>query len=106
MNHHITVSFGAEREYGFRFGDGETAGLSQERAREWIEEECARLEPDLTSPVGKTLLADKLLTIVRAHGEQPFASGTPWAREFARCAGKAVGRPNIRIDVPAGTVAF
>lgn len=106
MDHHITVSFGADREYNFEVPDAEMAGLAQDQARSWIEEEFANLEPDLPTPLGKMVLADKLLIIVRAYGERPFASRTAWARQFARCAGKAVGRANVTIDVAHNDVGF
>lgn len=106
MDLHITVTFGIEQEYSFRVHPAETASLTQEQARKWIEEEYANLEPDLPNPMGKALLVDKLLAIVRAYGQRPFASNTAWAKQFVRCAGKASGKPNVTIDVAKNVIGF
>lgn len=106
MDHHITVSFGPDREYNFHVSGDEAVDLPQEQARAWIEEQFAGLEPDLPSPLGKMLLADKLVVIVRAYGEPPFAARTEWARQFARCAGRAVGKPNLMVDVAQNNIGF
>lgn len=106
MDHHITVSFGPDREYNFHVPGDEAADLAQEQARAWVEEQFAGLEPDLPSPLGKMLLADKLVVIVRAYGEHPFAARTEWARQFARCAGRSVGKPNLTVDVAQNNIGF
>lgn len=106
MDHHIIVTFGSDQEYHFRVHDADTADLTQEQARQWLEQEYANLEPDLPSPLGKALLADKLLAIVKAYGQRPFASNTAWAKQFVRCAGKATGRTNVTINVATSVVGF
>jgi hypothetical protein len=83
MEHHVTVRFSDDQEYGFRVPDADTAGLT-----------CM------------TLLVDKLLRIAITYGERPFANHTAWAKQFARCAGRALGKINITVDVSNLVVAL
>jgi hypothetical protein len=51
------------------------------------------------------LLADKVLTVARAAGEQLLADPA-WLQDFARAATAALAKPVVRVDVPAMAVTF
>jgi hypothetical protein len=55
----------------------------QGRAREWLHDEFDELECTPSNPVGKVLVLDVILNVAKYGGEQRFAQGGEWARQFA-----------------------
>jgi len=100
------LTFGRGREFEFRVHESETAGLEREEAQRWLDEQYVNLGCEPINPMGKVLLSDKLLSVARAVGPDPFSKATDWANSFARCAAVLVGRPNITINVPDTSVGF
>jgi hypothetical protein len=99
MEHHISVNFADNREYDFRLQERDTESIAWEEAQAWIDEEYVNTAYELAHPVATTLLADKIVRIAMAYGPQPFANNTAWAKQFLRCAGRALGKVNITVDV-------
>ncbi len=99
MEHHIAVKFADNQEYDFTLHDADTADLTWELAQQWIDEEYVNTGYEAANPVGTTPLADKILRVAMAYGPQPFAGNTAWARRFARCTGRAIGKIDIAVDV-------
>ena len=99
MEHHIAVSFADDQHYDFDLQDVDTAGMTWEQAQAWIDEEYVNTPYEAAHPVGTTPLANKILRVAMAYGPQPFASNTAWARRFARCTGRAIGKIDIAVDV-------
>ena len=106
MDHHLTVTFDLDKEYTFTIREAQFANMTPEQAWKWIDEEYGDLEPQMPNPLGKVLFVDKVLAIAKAYGHRPFASNTAWAKQFVRCAGKASGRPHMKIDVTNNVVGF
>jgi hypothetical protein len=100
------VTFGAGKDYELRVHESEIAGVPREESVQWMEQEYVNLGCEPTNPVGKVLLTDRLLGVVRASGPAPFAAQTEWARTFARHAVNLMGRGNLTINVPDATVGF
>jgi hypothetical protein len=106
MEHHITVTFGADRKYDFRLRDEDTAGITWAQAQQWIDEEYVKTEFEAIRPAGVAPLADKILCIAIARGPETFAQDAGWAAQFARCAGRATGRVNVTVSVANRMVDF
>jgi hypothetical protein len=106
MLYHVTVSFGKEKEYVYKFSDAELAGGSSEEARRWFDKEFTDLECEPTNPMGKVLIIDKILNVARYGGEQRFADGKDWARSFARYTALALARDTIRVDVAGFNIGY
>ncbi|MDD2989633.1 MAG: hypothetical protein PHI64_11810 [Zoogloea sp.] len=102
--HHLTVVFRADREYEFNVHASDIANLSNEAAREWLQEEFDELECTPSNPVGKVLILDVILNVAKYGGEQRFAQGGAWANRFAACVAVVLDRPAVRIDVPGFVV--
>lgn len=100
MLYTVTVSFGVNNEYEFKFLDTELAGLPKDQARAWLHQEFEALECTPRNPVGKILLLDVILDVAKYGGESRFVEGGDWARKFVHCVGAALGRDTVRIDVP------
>jgi hypothetical protein len=104
MLHHVIVSFGDKKEYEYKVTAADIAGITAEDARKWLEREFEALECDLPNPIGKVLLADRVLSVAKYAGERRFKEHAPWAEQFARNAAVALGREVIRVDVANDTV--
>ena len=99
MEHHITVSFGRDQAYLFELVDADTADMTWEQARHWIDEEYVNTGCEAARRVGTAALTDKVVRIAMAYGAQTFAANTAWANKFARCTGRAIGKIKITIDI-------
>lgn len=106
MQHHVIVSFGKEKEYEFKFADGEFTGQSADEARRWLDKEFTKLECEPSNPMGKVLIIDKVLNVARYGGESRFAEASTWARDFARQTALALGRDTVRVDVANFTIGY
>lgn len=106
MEHFIMVKFGAQQQYPFRLNDADTAGLTAQEAQQWLDAELEKSGEEALNPVGKSLLADKVLRLARAAGPGEFARASPWAMQLVRCAAVLIHRANITIDVPASSVGY
>lgn len=106
MLHHVKVSFAKGRDYEFQFSEADLAGLTTEQARRWIDNEYTTLECESSSPMGKVLIIDKILSVAKYGGEQRFIDGKEWARSFCRSAALALGRDTIRIDVAQFVIGY
>src|SRR5688572_5492472 len=104
MEHHITVSFRDGQRYQFELPDADTADLSWDEAQHWLDEQYVSTGDGAEQSVGTTLLSDKVLRIATACGSRPFAEHTAWARQFARCTGRAMGKIRISVDVAKQSV--
>lgn len=106
MLYHVTVSFGKDKEYQYKFSQAELAESSPEEARRWFDKEFSDLKCEPTSPTGKVLIIDKIISIARDGGEQRFIDGKTWATQFARYTALALSRDTIRVDVPAFNIGY
>lgn len=106
MLYHVTVSFGKDKEYLFKFSPSDLAEGSAEQARRWLDKEFAELKCEPSGLLGKVLIIDKILNIARCAGDQPFTDGKMWATQFARYTALALGRDTIRVDVEAFTIGY
>jgi hypothetical protein len=103
---HVTVSFGANRDYEFKLHDADRASAAREAARQWFDREFIALECDLPSPIGKVLLADRVLSVAKYAGERRFREDPDWARQFARNAAAMLDRDVIQVDVANNSVGY
>ncbi|MBK7355880.1 hypothetical protein [Propionivibrio sp.] len=106
MLYHVTVSFGKDKQYQFRFSQAELAESTPEEARRWFDKEFADLQCEASNPMGKVLIIDKILNIARYAGEQRFIDGKSWASLFARYTALALARDTIRVDVEAFNIGY
>lgn len=106
MHHHVIVSFGEGREFEYKFTQAEAAKQSPDEARQWFDREFLALEADVPSPIGKVLIADRVLSVARYAGERRFREQGDWAEQYARSAAALLAREVIRVDVANYTVGY
>ena len=100
MLYTVTVSFGQNSEYEFKFFDADLLQMPREEASHWLHQEFEALDCAPRNPVGKILILDMILDVAKYGGEARFAAGGDWARRFALCCAAALKRDTIRVDVP------
>jgi hypothetical protein len=106
MRNHVIVHFGPDREYTFDLD--EVQPMPHELARQWLDQQFIELGCEPLRLSGKVLTADKVLAIAQTVGEERFADPThrPWAMVYARAASSLLGKPVVKVDVPAMTVGY
>jgi hypothetical protein len=106
MSRHVIVSFGPGTEFEYKIPVAELTGHSAEAARQWFDREFVALECDVPSPIGKVLIADRVLSVAKYAGPQRFREQLDWANQFARNAAAMLDRDLVRVDVPNYTVGY
>ena len=106
MSRHVIVSFGPGAEFEYKIPAAEVAGQTADAARQWFDREFIALECDVPSPIGKVLIADRVLSVAKYAGQHRFRDQPEWAEQFARNAVVMLGRDLVKVDVPNYTVGF
>jgi hypothetical protein len=102
MQHHVIVSFGKDSEHSFKL----TGGASADKARQWFEREFDALQCDVSTPTGKILVVDRILSVAKYAGEERFRDQRAWAEQFARNTAAVLGRDLIRVDVEHYSIGY
>ena len=79
--------------------------ITAEAARAWLDDQFTDLGCEPLRPTGKVLIADKVFVVAQAAGPSKFANPA-WARQFGLSASAALGKPVVRVDVPAMSVGY
>ncbi len=103
---HVIVSFGPDAEFEYKVPVADLANQSADQARQWFDREFIALECDVPSPIGKVLIADRVLSVAKYAGAPRFRNDPGWAADFARNAALMLGRELVRVDVPNYTVGY
>lgn len=106
MQHHVMVSFGKDRQFEFKLGPGELAGRSVDEARQWFDREFNSLGCEVSTPTGKILIIDRILSVAKYAGEERFREQRSWAEQFARYCALILARDLIRVDVANYAIGY
>lgn len=106
MSRRVIVSFGPGTEFEYKIHPADLANESAESARQWFDREFIALECDVPSPIGKILVADRVLSVAKYAGAQRFREQQEWAERFARNTAAMLDRDLVRVDVPNYTVGY
>ena len=101
----LIVQFAADRAHEVPL-PADAEPLAADVARRWLENEFVAHDCEPIRASGKGLTADKVLAVAAAAGESRLTTDTAWARDFARAATGALGRPLVKVDVAAGAISF
>ena len=105
MEYRVLVKLGKGKDYELRVHEREVAGATPQAARRWFERQFVEMGCVPTNPTGKTLLVDMIVSVAKAMGEGPFASGEGLALEFAKNALAVLQRRAISVDVESLSVS-
>ncbi|PAT39517.1 hypothetical protein CK623_09810 [Vandammella animalimorsus] len=79
--------------------------LSPQEARQWLDAQFVELDCEPMRASGKVLIADKVLAIAATAGAS-LLRDPAWSERFAAAAIAALGKPAIKVDIPAMSVNF
>ncbi len=103
MRSQVFVVLPKERE--FQFTVDEASPMSREEARTWLDAQFLAFECEPLRASGKVLTADKVLRVTEGADPALF-SEQKWASAYAQAVHAMLGKPTIRIDVPAMAVSY
>ena len=89
----------------FQFNVAQPSPMSHEAARVWLDEQFTSLDCEPLRASGKVLTADKVLVVTQAAGSALLGDAT-WGQQYANAVQAALGKPMIRVDVPAMAVTY
>jgi hypothetical protein len=99
----INVMLDKGVEFSFHVPEG--AALAHDAARAWLDHQFVTLECEPLRASGKVLTADKVLVVTQAAGAKLLGDAT-WAAEYVAAVSVALGKPMIRVDVPAMAITY
>lgn len=103
---HVTIVTGKGERYEFELHDADLAAMDARKAQEWLGQEFEAAGCVPTNPVGKLLLADKILCLAKTQKESAYAGPTPWVNSFVRAAAAAIGRSVLTIDLGSHSLGY
>lgn len=103
MRSQISVIF--DKAVQFDLNAGEAPPMAPDVARAWLDAQFTALDCEPLRASGKVLTADKVLRVTEAAGPALFADET-WAADYVRAVHAALGKPVIRVDVPAMAITY
>lgn len=89
----------------FNFHVDEAQPMSHEAARAWLDTQFTQLDCEPLRASGKVLTADKILVVTQAAGAA-LLGDQKWAADYVQAVHAALGKPMIRVDVPAMAVTY
>lgn len=103
MHSEVLVTLSPDQEFRLDAQGGQP--LSHEDARRWLDDEFLRLECEPLRASGKVLTADKVLVVTQAAGPALFGDAK-WSADYVAAVSAALGKPMIRVDVPAMAITY
>ncbi len=103
MQKQINVVLEKGIEFSFTVHDG--APLPHDAARAWLDHQFTALDCEPLRASGKVLTADKILVVTQAAGPA-LLGDAKWSADYVAAVSAALGKPTIRVDVPAMAITY
>lgn len=103
MQKQINVMLEKGVEFSFHVPDG--APLAHDAARAWLDHQFLALDCEPLRASGKVLTADKVLVVTQAAGPA-LLGDAKWSADYVAAVSAALGKPMIRVDVPAMAITY
>ena len=103
MQKRIIVLLDKGVEFSFHVPEG--APMAHDAARAWLDDQFTTLDCEPLRASGKVLTADKILVVTQAAGAA-LMEREDWAAQYVAAVSAALGKPMIRIDVPAMAITY
>lgn len=103
MHKQITVLLDKSVEFIFQVPAG--VSLGHDAARAWLDQQFTALDCEPLRASGKVLTADKVLVVTQAAGAALLGDAA-WSAQYVAAVSTALGKPNIRVDVPAMAITY
>lgn len=104
MQKQISVMLDKGVEFTFHVPT-DTPPLAHDMARAWLDKQFTELECEPLRASGKVLTADKILVVTQAAGAKLLGDAA-WSAQYMAAVSAALGKPMIRVDVPAMAITY
>lgn len=104
MHHEVVVRFDEQHEY--RIPTHEADILSNDDARDWLDDYFVELDAEPLRASGKVLLADKVLAVAAAAGYMKFRDEEKFRNEYGMATLGALKCVTAEIDVDTMSVRY
>lgn len=104
MQKQISVMLDKGVEFTFHLPAG-TVPMAHDAARAWLDKQFTELECEPLRASGKVLTADKILVVTQAAGAK-LLGDADWSAAYVAAVSAALGKPMIRVDVPAMAITY
>lgn len=101
MQKEVTIVLSASQEFHLPVHQA----MPSLEARQWLDGQFVALDCEPLRASGKVLIADKVLAIASTASVAQLQD-EKWAEAFAAAVVGAVGKPVVRIDIPAVSVNY
>ncbi|KKW69268.1 hypothetical protein AAV94_00615 [Lampropedia cohaerens] len=101
MPKEVIIKLSASQEVHLQPG----SALTQQDARQWLDQQFVELECEPLRASGKVLTADKVLAIANTATREQLES-PQWSSAFASAITAALGKDTVLVDLPAGSISF
>ncbi len=106
MGCHVTVVTSRGERHEHELLDADLDGWDARKAQDWLGQEFEKAGCVPTNPVGKLLLADKILCLAKTQDEAAYAAPSGWTADLLRAAAAAIGRPLLTIDLGSHSLGY
>jgi hypothetical protein len=95
---HLSIVFADGGQLDYELSDADIGGMTAVAAHEWLDREYEAAGCVPSNPVGKLLMADKIVSLAKSQSRRAFDPPTPWVMDFLRATAAALERPLVTID--------
>lgn len=106
MSTHVSIILQNGERLDFELSDADLAGMDARAAQDWLGDEFEKAGLEPSNPMGKLLMADRVILLARAQSAASFHKPTPWIRDFLRATAVALRRPVVTIDLPGHSLGY
>ena len=103
MRQQVIVYWGPGVDFNLHADPGEP--MASDAARAWLDAQFTAMECEPLRALGKVLTVDKILRVTQAAGPDKLGDDK-WAAAYVRAVHAAIGKPMVRVDVPAMTLTY
>jgi hypothetical protein len=106
MSCRVTVVLADGERLEFDVPARDMATCDSHMAHEWLAREFETAGCVTANPMGKLLLADKVLSLAKTVPVAAFAEPTPWLRDYFKAVACAIGRPVVTVDLANNSLGY
>jgi len=103
---HLSVVFADGEQLDYELSDAELGGMTVAAAQDWLDREYEAAGCVPTNPVGKLLMADKIVGLAKSQSRRAYSPPGAWVKDFLRATAVALQRPVVTIDFGRHTLGF
>lgn len=103
---HLSIIFADGVQVDYQLSDADIVAVDGQVAHAWLDREYEAAGCVPNNPVGKLLMADKILGLAKSQSQRSFDPPSPWVKDFLRASAAALARPVITIDIGRYTLGF